>query len=132
MQNWKILKTDWLLIGVCFLKFLAEICNNCVLVDAQLNFFSLFNKKTPQFVCRFKKSLYLCTRFREAIICLPFRQDDPWKHSIQTSSTTWPLLCFTLSGEWSKVRNEKTNRQIYLIYFLIPASTDNLNKIPFF
>ena len=44
----------------------------------------------------------------------PDEQDDPWKHSIQTSSTT-PMAVFQLSVK-CKVRNEKRTVNFKLIY----------------
>ena len=47
-------------------------------------------------------------------------QDDPWKHSIQTSSTTC-FCCFDAAKDLSISKERKTNRQI-IWCTLIPAS----------
>ena len=78
-------------------------------------------KFIPRKVCQFRNLLYLCTRFREATtVAVLMKQDDPWQHSIQTSSTTWPSAFFMLEVITSKVRNEirtVKNNLIYIIYF---------------
>ena len=48
------------------------------------------------------------------------KQDDPWKHSIQTSSTTC-FCCFNAAKDLSISKERKTNRQI-IWCTLIPAS----------
>ena len=92
--------------------FLIESCNNCALYGCVINFFSTFFKKNLWNVCRFRKKLYLCTRFREAT-------------RLPTDKARWSLTTFhtdkqynvSLVSFWnrrlkSKVRNENTNRQI--------------------
>ena len=56
------------------------------------------------------------------------KHDDPWQHSIQTSSTTCPWVYILEDIEkWSKER-KRTVKFIWYTY-LIPASTDNSKEI---
>ena len=58
-------------------------------------------------------------------VVVPVKQDDPWKHSIQTSSTT-SMMCFSLLVK-CKVRNEK--RTVNNLKIFIPASTNNFWQV---
>ena len=71
-------------------------------------------KKSSKCFCSSKNRLTFVLAFGNKLSS-PVKADDPWQHSIQTSSTTCPWVYILEDIEkWSKER--KTNRQIYLIY----------------
>ena len=76
-------------------------------------------KKNIEKFLWFGNLLYLCTRFRQTTRLWVVKQDDPWQHSIQTSSTTWPSTFILLEVITSKVRNEIRTVKNNLIYIFV-------------